>query len=250
MNAPTALLAEDEPLLRTELREALQKLWPELRICAEAEDGQQAIAMLDSFAPNVLFLDIQMPGATGIEVARHASGKAHVVFVTAYDAYAVQAFEQGAIDYLLKPLTADRLEVTVQRVRGRLRELPSDLSGLVDLLKEAAGQEQHYLKWLTVPQGSELRVIACSEIQYLRADHKYVTVNTRSETHLVAHSLKEMRDKLDPAVFWQIHRSIIVNVGAIETIYRSFRGSLEIKLKDRKELLPVSAANAHLFKKT
>jgi len=245
---PTAIIAEDEPLLRAELRGTLQKLWPELSISAEAADGLEAIRAFDSQGPNVLFLDIQMPGATGIEVARHASGKAHVVFITAYDAYALAAFEQGAIDYILKPISEERIKLTIDRLRDRLREPPADLRGLAELLKSAVAAEPRYLKWLSVPQGSELRVLATAEILYLRADNKYTTVNTRSSTYLLTSSLKEMLGKLDPAVFWQIHRSIIVNVGAIDTIYRSFRGSLEVKLKGRDELLPVSAAHAHLFK--
>ncbi len=245
---PTAIIAEDEPLLRAEIRETLRNLWPELRISAEAADGLQAIEAFDRHGPNVLFLDIQMPGATGIDVARHASGKAHVVFITAYDGYALSAFEQGAIDYILKPISAERIKVTVERVRERLREPPADLRGLAELLKSTVSSEPRYLKWLSVPHGSELRVVATAEILYLRADNKYTTVNTRSSSFLLNSSLKEMLAKLDPGVFWQIHRSIIVNVGAIDTIYRSFRGSLEVKLKGRDELLPVSAAHAHLFK--
>ncbi len=245
---PTAIIAEDEPLLRTELRETLGTLWPELRISAEAADGLQAMAAFDLHGPNILFLDIQMPGATGIDVARHASGKAHVVFITAYDAYALAAFEQGAIDYILKPISEERIRLTIQRLRERLREPPADLHGLAELLKSAVSTEPRYLKWLSVPHGSELRVLAVSEILYLRADNKYTTVNTRSSSFLLNSSLKEMQGKLDPEMFWQIHRSIIVNVGAVDTIYRSFRGSLEIKIKDRNELLPVSAAHAHLFR--
>jgi DNA-binding LytR/AlgR family response regulator len=181
-------------------------------------------------------------------VARHASGKAHVVFITAHDDYAVAAFEQGAIDYILKPISEERVKLTIGRLRDRLREPPADLHGLAELLKSTVAGEARYLKWLSVPHGSELRVVATAEILYLRADNKYTTVNTRSSTFLLNSSLKEMQRKLDPAVFWQIHRSIIVNVGAIDTIYRSFRGSLEVKLKDRAELLPVSAAHTHLFK--
>jgi DNA-binding LytR/AlgR family response regulator len=245
---PTAIVAEDEPLLRAELRDTLRALWPELRISAEAADGLQAIEAFDRHGPNILFLDIQMPGATGIDVARHASGKAHVVFITAYDAYALAAFEQGAIDYILKPISEERLKVTIDRLRERLREPPADLRGLAELLKAAVGGEPRYLKWLSVPHGSELRVVASAEILYLRADNKYTTVHTRSASFLLNSSLKDMLSKLDPAIFWQIHRSIIVNIGAIETIYRSFRGSLEVKLKERAELLPVSAAHAHLFK--
>jgi DNA-binding LytR/AlgR family response regulator len=248
MIAPLAIIAEDEPLLRAEIRETLRLLWPELHICAEAGDGRQAVDALEQFGPNILFLDIHMPGLNGIEVARQASGKAHVVFITAYDNYAVDAFKDGALDYIVKPISPERMKVTVERLRHRLREPPADLTGLVDMLKSAVGGDSRYLKWLTVPHGSELRVLAVSEILYLRADNKYTTVNTRSSSFLLNSSLREMQAKLDPGVFWQIHRGVVVNVSAIDTIYRSFRGTLELKLKDRTELLPVSASHAHLFK--
>jgi DNA-binding LytR/AlgR family response regulator len=250
MIAPLAIIAEDEPLLRGEIREMLRLLWPELRICAEVADGRQAVEALEQFGPNVLFLDIQMPGLNGIEVARQASGRAHVVFITAYDNYAVDAFRDGALDYIVKPISPERMQVTVERLRNRLREPPADLTGLVDMLKSAIGGDSRYLKWLTVPHGTELRVLAVSEISYLRADNKYTTVNTRSSSFLLNSSLKEMQTKLDPNAFWQIHRSVVVNVSAIDTIYRSMRGTLELKLKGRTELLPVSASHAHLFKHT
>jgi DNA-binding LytR/AlgR family response regulator len=196
----------------------------------------------------VAFLDIQMPGLNGIEVARHASGHSHVAFITAYDQYAVSAFEHGALDYVLKPIEAGRMAVMIARLRERLRDQPANLEGVLDLLKRASSGGSQYLRWLTVPRGPELQVVAVSEICYLRADNKYTTAATRSAEFLLNISLKEMQDKLDPEIFWRIHRSIIVNVSAIETIYRSFRGALEVKLKDRGELLPVSAAHAHLFK--
>ena len=248
MNGPTAIIAEDEPLLRAEIRQMLQMLWPELSIQAEIEDGVAAVEALDRYAPNVAFLDIQMPGLTGLDVAQHASGKAHVVFITAFDKHAVAAFERGALDYILKPVAIERFRVTVERLRERLRDPPAILENLVELWKTANSGEPRYLKWLTVPHGSELRVVAVAEISYIRADNKYTVVATRGSTFLLTSSLKEMKEKLDPAMFWQIHRGIIVNVGAIETIFRSFRGSLEVKLRDRDELLPVSAAHAHLFK--
>lgn len=248
MSIPLAIIAEDEPLLRAEIRETLRLLWPELRVCAEASDGQQAIDALQQFAPNILFLDIHMPGLNGIEVARQASEKAHVVFITAYDTYAVDAFADGALDYIVKPISAERMKITVERLQNRLREPPADLSGLVDMLKSAVGVESRFLKWLTVPHGAELRVLGISEIIYLRADNKYTTVNTRSSSFLLNSALKELQAKLDPSMFWQIHRGIVVNVSAIDSIYRSFRGTLELKMKDRTELLPVSASHAHLFK--
>jgi DNA-binding LytR/AlgR family response regulator len=248
LKSPTAIIAEDEPLLRAEIREALSTLWPELTINAEAADGLEAIQAIERFAPDIVFLDIQMPGASGLDVAAHVSGRAHVVFISAFDQHALAAFERGASDYILKPMSLPRLKLTVERLQARLRDPPLDLQGLVALLRDGNTTEPQYLKWLSVPHGSELRIVTAAEVCYLRADHKYTTVVTRSATFLLTSTLRQMKEKLDPALFWQIHRSIIVNVSAIETIYRSFRGGLEVKLKERSEILPVSAAHAHLFK--
>lgn len=248
MNPPTAILAEDEPLLRAEIRDALKSLWPELVIESEAADGDEAMRALDRFVPNIAFLDIQMPGKSGLEVAERACATAHVVFITAFNEHAVAAFEKGAVDYILKPISMERLNLTVTRLQGRLRQPPADLHGLAELLAQIAGKEHPYLKWLTVPQGSDLRLVTTDEISYLRADNKYTAVATRNKTFLITSSLKQIKEKLDPAMFWQINRGIIVNVGAIDAISRSMRGGLEIKLKDRSELLPVSAAHVHLFK--
>ena len=250
MSTPSAVIAEDEPLVRREIREALARLWPELKVLAEVGDGLEALAALDRDHPDVLFLDIQMPGLNGLEVAQRLNGRAHVVFVTAFDQYAVSAFEQGALDYLLKPISLPRMQLAIERLRARISEPPADLRRIAELLKELAPSESRYLKWLTVPQGAELRVVAVAEISYLRADHKYTTVATPQGAFLLTTSLRQMRERLDPELFWQIHRSVVVNVGAIERIYRSFRGSLEIKMKGREELLPVSAAHAHLFRES
>lgn len=248
MTEASAIIAEDEPLVRTEIRDMLSALWPELVICAEVGDGVAAIAALERFAPNIFFLDIQMPGLNGLEVAQRLSGKAHVVFISAFDQYAIAAFEHGALDYVLKPLSVSRMKVTVERLQARLSDPPADLSEIAQLLKNLAPPESRYLKWLTVPHGGELRVIAVTEICYLQADNKYTTLATPQGTFLVTVTLKQMKEKLDPQLFWQIHRSVVVNVGAIDTIYRTFRGGLEVKLKERGELLPVSAAYAHLFR--
>jgi DNA-binding LytR/AlgR family response regulator len=244
----TAIIAEDEPLLRLEIRESLRTLWPQLVISAEAADGFEAIQAVDRLAPDIVFLDIHMPGATGLEVAAHVSGKVHVVFISAFDQHALAAFEQGAIDYILKPISAARLKLAVERLQMRLRHPPVDVQQLVALLKGHAAGEPQYLRWLSVPDGSELRIVTAAEVCYLRADNKYTTVATRNASFLLNSTLKQMKEKLDPALFWQIHRSIIVNVSAIDTIYRSFRGGLEVKLKERSEILPVSGANAYLFK--
>jgi DNA-binding LytR/AlgR family response regulator len=250
VSAPTAVIAEDEPLIRREIRDTLAELWPSLAILDEVGDGMAALASIESRMPDVVFLDIQMPGLDGLQVAQRLSRRAHVVFITAFDRYAVAAFEQGAIDYVLKPISVPRMQVAVERLRARLGETPADLSRIADLLKQIVPAESKYLKWLTVPQGSELRVVAVEEVSYLRADHKYTTVVTPRDSFLLNSSLRQMKDKLDPQVFWQIHRSVIVNVGAIDRIYRTFRGALEIKLKERQELLPVSAAHARLFRES
>ncbi len=250
MRTPSAVIAEDEPLVRRELRDTLARLWPELAIVAEVGDGVEALTTVERLRPDVFFLDIQMPGLTGLEVAERLSGRAHVVFVTAFDRYAVTAFEQGAVDYVLKPISASRMQVTLERLRARLLEPPADLTQISELLRQLAPSESKYLRWLTVPHGAELRVLAVAEISYLRADSKYTTVVTPHGTFLLTTSLRNMSEKLDPKVFWQIHRGVVVNVGAIDRIYRSFRGRLEIKLRDRNELLPVSAAHAHLFRES
>jgi DNA-binding LytR/AlgR family response regulator len=248
VSAATAIIAEDEPLIRREIRNVLGELWPQLTILDEAADGVAALASIERRMPDVVFLDIQMPGLNGLEVAQRLSGRAHVVFITAFDRYAVSAFEQGALDYVLKPISSARMQVAVDRLRSRLAEPPADLGRIADLLRQIVPAESRYLKWLTVPQGAELRVVAVEEVSYLRADHKYTTVVTPRDSFLLNSSLRQMKEKLDPEVFWQIHRSVIVNVSAIDRIYRTFRGALEIKLKERQELLPVSAAHVHLFR--
>jgi DNA-binding LytR/AlgR family response regulator len=170
------------------------------------------------------------------------------VFISAFPQYALAAFEAGALDYILKPLRVERLKETIARLRDRISSEPADISALVELLKGTTARGQRYLKWLTVPHGKELRVLAVPEICYLRADHKYTMAVTKDGAFLLRSSLKEKSEALDPDVFWQIHRSVIVNVASIDGIFRSFRGTLEIKLKGRDELLPVSAAHAHLFR--
>lgn len=250
MTATGAVIAEDEPLVRQEIRDTLAQVWPELNILAEVGDGLEALAALDRLRPRVIFLDIQMPGLSGLEVAQRLNGRAHVVFITAFDRYAVAAFEQGALDYVLKPISRERMQITVERLRSRLSDTPADLHRIAELLRDMAPPEAKYLRWLTVPHGAELRVIAVTEICYLRADQKYTTVVVPGGTFLLTSSLRQMKERLDPQIFWQIHRGILVNVGAIDRIYRSFRGRLEVKVKGREELLPVSGPHAHQFRES
>jgi DNA-binding LytR/AlgR family response regulator len=242
------VIAEDEPLLRTELRETLAKLWPELVICAEAEDGIEALQALQNHAPDILFLDIQMPGMTGLEVARQASGHCHVVFVTAFDSYAVAAFEQGAVDYVMKPFSAARLATAVGRLKERSQSVPANLDGLLQSLAESAQRNKEYIRWITASQGRRLRLITVDEICYFRADNKYTMVVTAEQESLIRRSIKELIEEVDPAMFWQIHRGTLVNVNAVAGIERDISGHLRVVLKKREEKLQVSESYLHLFK--
>jgi DNA-binding LytR/AlgR family response regulator len=248
MSAPTAIIAEDEPLLRAELRELLAGLWPELSIVAEANDGVAAMRMLDAQAPDILFLDIEMPGMTGLDVARQASGRCHVVFVTAYDKYAIPAFEHGAIDYVLKPFSSSRIASTVTRLKDRLRRAPASLDGIVDALLTKAGRAPEYLRWVTASQGQNLSVITVDKISYFKADNKYTIVMTADGEALIRRPIKELASALDPKIFWQIHRATLVNVNAIAGVTRDYRGRLTVRLSTCAETLQVSEPYAHLFR--
>lgn len=244
----TAVVAEDEATLRAQLIEQLGQLWPELAIVAEAADGVQALRMLEEHRPDVLFLDIEMPGATGIEVARQASGRCHVVFVTAYDRHAVAAFEQGAIDYVLKPLAAARLFTTVRRLQERVAAPPARLEAVLPQLTASAAPGKAYLRWINASIGQNLRLITVDEIVYFQADNKYTRVVTADGEALIRKPLKELVDELDPQQFWQIHRSTLVNAAAIHGVTRDFRGRMVVRLKSRDDTLLVSDTYTHLFR--
>lgn len=248
MTVAKAIIAEDEGLLRDELRARLAELWPELVICAEAADGLEATRALTAHWPDVLFLDIQMPGMTGLEVARLASDKCHVVFVTAFDRYAVAAFERGAVDYVMKPFTAARLAETVMRLKERMREQPANLDDLLNVLAARARGEKQHLRWVSASQGNTTSIITVDQICYFRAENKYTMVITPDKEALIRRPIKELAEAVDPNVFWQIHRSTIVNIHAVASVTRDFRGHLSVKLKQRKETLPVSESYIHLFK--
>jgi DNA-binding LytR/AlgR family response regulator len=248
MGALKAVIAEDEPVLRVELRKTLATLWPELVICAEAEDGIGALRALNEHAPDILFLDIQMPGMSGLEVARQASGKCHVAFVTAYDKYAVAAFEQGAVDYVMKPFSPSRLATTVARLKEKMADVPANLDGLLKALAQITNGAQQHLRWITASQGDELRLITIDEICYFQSDAKYTLVVSPERESLIRRPIKELIAELDPQTFWQIHRGTVVNVNAIAGVQREIGGHLRIKLKQRKETLPVSEPYMYLFK--
>lgn len=247
--APTALLVEDESVLRRELRESLVQLWPEIELLGEAGTGIEAVRLLERRTPDVLFLDIQMPGMSGLDVARHVQGRCHVVFVTAYDAYAVAAFEAGAVDYVLKPVQAARLATAIERVKQRLAAapVPARLDELLQTLSQGlAGRS--YLRWINATTGQNMRVITTDEVAYFQADTKYTRVVTTDGEALVRMSLRQLQEQLDPSTFWQVHRSTIVNANAIAGVTRDFRGHIFLQLKQRPERLAVSEPYHHLFR--
>jgi DNA-binding LytR/AlgR family response regulator len=244
---PTAVIAEDEPVLLEQLRELLLAAWPELDIVAAATNGTQAIAALEAHAPDVLFLDIQMPEASGLEVALRASERCHVVFVTAFDQYAVAAFERGAVDYVMKPLSGVRIATAVGRVKQRLQSSPANLTGLVEnLVKVPRGFE--YLRWINISRGEDVELVTTDEVRYFQSDTKYTRVVAASQEGLIRKSIKELAEELDPQVFWQVHRSTIVNLNAIAGVSRDLAGRVILRLKDRDEVLQVSQPYAHLFR--
>jgi len=244
---PTAIVAEDEPILRTQLEGKLAKLWPELEIIASVEDGAAALEALEDRAPDFMFLDIQMPEMTGVEVARHVGGRCHVVFVTAYDEYAVQAFETGAVDYILKPATDERLGTTIERLKAKLAAPPTDLKAILAQIGQL-GPKKERLQWIKATIGQNLRLIPVAEVLFFQSDEKYTRVVTADAEALIKTPIRELLDGLDPEVFWQIHRSTLVNAAAIAAVTRDFRGQAHVKIKGKDDNLVVSRIYSHLFK--
>ena len=242
-----AVIAEDEPLLAAELRDTLAQLWPQLTIAGTAENGVEALRLLDAHEPDILFLDIEMPGASGLEVAQLANGRCHVVFVTAYDKYAVAAFDQGAIDYVMKPFSAARLATAIGRVKQKLAAAPASLDGVLQALTRA-GFGKKYVRWISASLGDDLHLITTDEICYIKADNKYTVIFTADHEAVIRRPIRELLDELDPEMFWQIHRGTLVNVNAIAGVTRDIAGRLRVRLKQRKETLPVSNPYTHLFR--
>lgn len=254
---PTALIADDEPLLRRSLRRMLGKAWPELEIVAEARNGREAVEQFEALRPDVCFLDVQMPGLTGVEAARFIGRRAHLVFVTAFDSYAVEAFTHGVLDYLVKPVEPERLIETVARLRERLGAAQGtiDTEALVEQLAErmSKGSATTTLRWIRASVGSVVRMIGVDEIDYLRSDEKYTRIAWRGDAGkpteaLIRTPLKELLGQLDATQFVQVHRAVVVNQSAISHVVRGDNETATIHLRSRDELLPVSRNYLHLFK--
>lgn len=272
MNAPTAVLADDERLMRDQLRARLAEAWPELNIVAEAKNGLEAVEQVQQHWPDVVLLDIRMPGLTGVDAARQIAQLAppvgredadlpEIVFITAYDQYAVEAFEQGVADYVLKPAERERLALTVARIKKRLaaRHDPAaaedvqhqaNLQQLLHALsaKMNPGGAPSYLQWIQASVGASIQMIAVDEVLFFVSDEKYTRVQTKAQEALIRKPIKELVDELDPKKFWQIHRSTLVNVNAIGGVQRDFRGRQIVTLKDHPEKLEVSRSYLGLFK--
>jgi len=260
MNPVTALIADDEAPMRDLLRSRLQQVWPDLQIVAEAANGVEAVELGEQFRPDIAFLDIRMPGMSGIEAARRLYERSHIVFATAYDQYALDAFEQGALDYLLKPVSAERLATTCARLQARLRarattaaeaapqDIGQQLAKLTTLLENRGKPEKPaYLRWIQAQVGSSLRMVSTREILFFQSDEKYTRVQTAGAEFLIRKTLKELLDELDPDEFWRIHRSTLVRVDAIAEVKRDLRGRQMLKVRGYAGELEVSRNHSYLF---
>ena len=272
---PRAVIADDERLMRDQLRARLAQVWPALEIVAEAKNGLEAIQAVKDHQPDVIFLDIRMPGLTGVEAAKEIaqldlgdeSLLPEMVFITAYDQYALDAFEQGAVDYVLKPAEPERLRVTAERLQKRLMQraaedspemapsastesagAPSVQQLLHVLSAQLKGQPTQYLSWLQASVGQSIQMVSVDDVLFCISDDKYTRVQTLKQEFLIRKPIKELVEELDPKVFWQIHRSTLVNVKAIGGVQRDERGRQEVLIKGRTERLPVSRSASQLFR--
>lgn len=254
VNTPTALIADDEDLPRAELRRMLAAAWPQLRIVAEVEHGVAAVEAIDTLQPDLAFLDIRMPGRSGLDVARAASGRCHVVFTTAHDAHAVEAFAAGALDYLLKPVQAERLAQTVQRLQQRLAQHApaADIDALLQRLQipstGQAARPGERLRWISASAGDTIKMFGIDEVLFFQSDEKYTRVVTVADEAHIRKPLREIADGLDGDEFWQVHRGLIVRAGAIARAHRSEDGRITLQLRGHAERLPVSQAWAWRFR--
>jgi DNA-binding LytR/AlgR family response regulator len=250
MTSPTAIIAEDELPQRQELRALLAELWPELQIIAECEDGLAALEALQQHRPQVAFLDIRMPGVSGLEVARAAGAHCHVVFITAYEEYALSAFDQGAVDYVLKPVARERLSRAIERARSRLSSgTYVDMTALIDMVQARLrpGGTQG-IKWITASVGNSVKMYSIDEVLFFQAQDKYTRVVTAESEGHIRTPLKELLPALDSETFWQVHRSVIVRVGAIRAVEKGDDGKLQLSVRGCPDVLPVSSTFQHRFR--
>jgi DNA-binding LytR/AlgR family response regulator len=257
MSTITALIADDEPLLRERLAAHLARLWPQLHVVAEARNGREAVELFEDRQPQVVFLDVHMPGMSGVDAARCMVGRTQIVFVTAYEQYAVKAFEQGAIDYLVKPFDEARLAETVQRLQQRLqpRTAAPAADGAVEAVLErlagelrGRGEARRWLQWIKASVGTTVRLIPVEQVVFLRSDEKYTLVVWDGGEALIRKTIRELADELDPERFAQIHRSVIVNLARIAQVSRGLNETADVHLNGRSEVLPVSRSYLHLFR--
>ncbi len=255
MPDPTALICDDEPLLRERLAALLARAWPALRIAAEARNGREAVELFETHAPQVVFLDVHMPGLSGIDAARSMVGRTQIVFVTAYEQYAVKAFEQGAIDYLVKPFDEQRLAQTVLRLQDRLTPAPAAGGATTDTLLERLSAElrsrvpaARHLQWIKASVGTAVRLIPVEQVHFMRSDEKYTLVVWDGGEALIRKTIRELADELDPQRFAQIHRSVIVNLSRVTHVTRGVNETADVHLDGRDETLPVSRSFLHLFR--
>jgi DNA-binding LytR/AlgR family response regulator len=268
---PRAVIADDERLMRDQLRTRLHQVWPELEVVAEAKNGLEAVQAVREHQPDVIFLDIRMPGLTGVEAAKEIAQLElsddallpEMVFITAYDQYAIDAFEQGVVDYVLKPAEPERLRLTAERLKTRLMQRAPEFNGLEKdsspathsvqqllhvLSAQVSGRPTQYLSWLQASVGQTLQMVPVEDVLYCVSDEKYTRVQTAKQEFLIRKPIKELVEALDPAIFWQIHRSTLVNVRAIAGVLRDERGRQEVLIKGRSEKLQVSRSAAQLFR--
>ena len=246
---PSALLVEDEPFPRAQLKEWLATLWPSLAIVGAADDGPSGLLAFETHRPDVVFVDIRLPGFSGIELARHVAGRAHVVFVTAFDEHALAAFDEGAVDYLLKPLALPRLARCIERLKAKLADPPANLAALLRRLDEARANEPvDYLRFVQAGDGRGLRLVMLSDVLFFQSDTKYTRVVTAQGESLIRTSVRELLPQLDPTQFWQIHRSTVVNLAQVDQVDRDLLGHMRVHLKGCDQALPVSQSFQARFK--
>ncbi len=250
-NQLTAVIADDEDILRDYLRTLLTEIWPELKIIAEAENGNDAVALITKHKPDFAFLDIKMPGISGLSVAHNSEVNCKIVFITAYNTFAIEAFELEAVDYLLKPIYKTRLIKTVERLKSKIKQCnfeDHDLTGLLQKFSRLIVNETTYIRWVKALDQGKVYIIPVEDIRYLKAGDKYTTVVTHQKEWLIRKPVKELEDELDPNMFWRIHRSVIVNASCIVSAKRTIDGRYELQVLDCDHPLIASRSYGHRFK--